>query len=712
MDFKAVITAVLNKGNVEQEIESLVKPRNLDITAGLTGGQNGKLSAAAKRNIQKSVNTQTKYVNSAITKAQKNNSAPTNGFFTTNQYKFKKSDIKKLTSEYGSQDKVVEQIAKEQNATHTNARKALNKQIRDQENEAKRQQREAEKAKKDAAKKAKQQADRSSTISSNVDNKSYEAQLVQQRNRLSNYYNDGSKEYSNASKSLKQYESDFKELQKRQAAYKLNPSSGNQNALIQQNQKLSQSYKTLTNDMKILGNTQSKVLTGGQNLTQANRIRTYLEQNSKAAKKYGAQLEDLASQAEQSKTRGDLNDNKLKFNTLKSQISSEGLAGNSAFSEAKRAFGQIGQFVSVYGLLQSGMNKATEMVQNTYDVDDAMTQLQMATGVSNDKAKDLMKTYSQMGHQLKATGTDVAASSTEWMKQGQSVEQSNKLAESSIKLSKVGGISAEDATKYLTSARKGYGITSAEDTLKIVDKLSAVDMASATDVGGLAEGMSEVANTARLAGVDMSKLLSYLATIGEVTQEGMSSVGTELNAVFSRMGNIKLARLKDYQNSGEDLSDVETVLKGEGVSLRDNTDTFRNFGDVLDEVAGKWDSYSSVSKKAIAKAMAGTNHMNGFLTLMDNYKKATEYEKVANDSTGSTDEKYKVYENSLQGKTEDLKNSFQSLSTTLADKNLIGVGVSGLTEVLNVVNKLISSFGLLKAAVAGFVGFKLFKNLG
>lgn len=85
----------------------------------------------------------------------------------------------------------------------------------------------------------------------------------------------------------------------------------------------------------------------------------------------------------------------------------------------------------------------------------------------------------------------------------------------------------------------------------------------------------------------------------------MSSVGTGLNAIFSRMGNIKLARLKDYQNSGEDLSDVETVLTGEGISLRDKTDKFRNFGDVLDEVAGKWTSYSDVSQRAIAKAMAG-----------------------------------------------------------------------------------------------------------
>lgn len=389
-------------------------------------------------------------------------------------------------------------------------------------------------------------------VSRNIGNKSYDANLAAQQNKLNSYYA-GTQEYKNANKSFKEYEKNVQDLQKLHTQYQAKPTTANQDAIIQQNEKVIQSYEKLNNEMKILNATQTKALNPGEGTIQANKIRTYLENNTKAAKDYGDALEDIAKKSESATTKGELQGANQDFKQMQSEISAKGLTGNSMFSEVKRGFSQISQFVGTYGILQSGMNKAQEMVQNTYDVDSAMTQLQMATGVSNDKAKDLMKTYSDMGHQLKATGTDVAASSTEWMKQGQSVEKSNKLAESSIKLSKVGELSSEDATKYLTSARKGYGITSAEDTLKIVDKMSSVDMASATDVGGLAEGMSEVATNANLAGVSMDKLLGYLATIGETTQEGMSSVGTGLNAIFSRMGNIKLARLKDYQNNGEDL---------------------------------------------------------------------------------------------------------------------------------------------------------------
>ena len=104
--------------------------------------------------------------------------------------------------------------------------------------------------------------------------------------------------------------------------------------------------------------------------------------------------------------------------------------------------------------------------------------------------------------------------------------------------------------------------------------------------------------------------------------------------------------------------------------------------------------------------------MEEVLVLLNNYGKAQEYEKVSENSTGSTDKKYEVYKNSLEGQTEDLKNSFQSISTTFADKNILGGGITLLSNVLNVVNKLVSSFGLLKTAAAGFAGIKLFKNLG
>lgn len=79
---------------------------------------------------------------------------------------------------------------------------------------------------------------------------------------------------------------------------------------------------------------------------------------------------------------------------------------------------------------------------------------------------------------------------------------------------------------------------------------------------------------------------------------------TFYNTMLSRIGAIKSGRLSDPETD-EDLSDVEATLRGLGIELRTSESEFRNFGEVLDEVAGKWDSFSSVSQRAIATAFAG-----------------------------------------------------------------------------------------------------------
>lgn len=487
MDFQAVIKAILNKGDVESQLADLVKDRDVHInpTVGTSGSTNTTLNNQIKRQANAQAKSYVQYSKSAIQKQMKHASGT---FYSSGETNIDKGLISRQKKQAEEMASVITDIAKNEGISDKDAKKYAKNVSKIQE-----------KAQDQALKEQEKKDSYVENVSRNLGNKSYDANLAAQQNKLNSYYA-GTQEYKNASKSFKEYEKNVQDLQKLHTQYQAKPTTANQDAIIQQNEKVIQSYEKLNNEMKILNSTKTKALNPGEGSIQANKIRTYLENNTKAAKDYGDVLEDIAKKSESATTKGELQGANQDFKKIQSEISARGLTGNSMFSEVKRGFSQISQFVGTYGILQSGMNKAQEMVQNTYDVDSAMTQLQMATGVSNDKAKDLMKTYSNMGHQLKATGTDVAASSTEWMKQGQSVEKSNKLAENSIKLSKVGDLTSENATKYLTSARKGYGITSAEDTLKIVDKMSSVDMASATDVGGLAEGMSEVATNANLAG--------------------------------------------------------------------------------------------------------------------------------------------------------------------------------------------------------------------
>lgn len=475
--------------------------------------------------------------------------------------------------------------------------------------------------------------------------------------------------------------------------------------------KLNDELDKLSYSMKEVGLQNSKTLDVGVADTKANKVKAYYEENTKAVKKYGDQLKEIEAEYRRAKTVEDALITDKKYNQLKSQISAEGLTGKSHIDEFKRAFGQIAEFAGIYGAIQNVIYEVPrQMAHNVLEVDNAMTNLQMATGVTNDKAKELMSTYNQLGDDLKALGTDVAASATEWMKQGKSIQESQKLAKDSIVLSKIGDLSAEESTKTITAAMKSYDLDESE-VMGFIDKISAIDMASATDVGGLADAFNKVAANARNAGIETEKVLAYAATIGETTQEGMDSVGTSLNSIFSRMGNIKLSRLKD-PTTNEDLSNVETSLRNVGIELRESTGQFRDFDEVLDETASRWGTFSEVTQRSIASSFAGTHHMNEFLVLMQNYSKAQEYMQIATDSSSESLKKYEAYTESAQGKIEGFKNSFQTLSTTTLNADIFKGVVDGGTAFLNILTKIMDVGGGLPTITASIAGIMSAKGKG
>ena len=243
-------------------------------------------------------------------------------------------------------------------------------------------------------------------------------------------------------------------------------------------------------------------------VTAGNKTLNWLNENTKAAKEYGEVLEDLAQKQKSATNAEELANYNKQVKSIISDAQVKGLAGKSAIDEIGRAFKQIGQFTSVYGLLQNVIYEVPQqMIQAVKDIDNSMVNLQMATGVSNSEAKELMNTYMQMGKELKATATDVATSATEWLKQGKTIKEANNLAKDSIVLSKIGDLSSEDSTKTITAAMKSYDLQESE-IMNFIDKISAIDMASATDVGGLANAFNKVAANARQAGVESEKSLS------------------------------------------------------------------------------------------------------------------------------------------------------------------------------------------------------------
>ncbi|MCB6579529.1 MULTISPECIES: phage tail tape measure protein [Clostridia] len=383
-------------------------------------------------------------------------------------------------------------------------------------------------------------------------------------------------------------------------------------------------------------------------------------------------------------------------------LNNAGVQGQSVFQSFGNTLKEVGATFTVFNFLTDAIYKvgdaARDAVSTVKELDDSIVALQLATGKSYNTVSNMMNDYIDLGAELGTVGTAVAEGADAWLRQGKSIEEVNNLVKSSVIFSKVGDMSAEDATKYLTASLNGYQLE-AENAMSVVDKISNVDLNAAVSSSGLAEAMSRVAVTADQAGISMDRLLGYVATIGEVTQQSMSTVGTAMKSILTRMTNIKAGKLElvDEDGTTEKLSDVEATLANVGINLRKTMTEYNSASDVLDALASKWDTLNQAQQNAIAISFSGQRMQNQFRVLMENYDRVQKYTDVAANSEGSGEQKFDLYLQGLEAKTNSLKASLESLSSSVISRDLYAGFLDGSKAVVDFTEKT----GLLKGALAG-----------
>ena len=364
--------------------------------------------------------------------------------------------------------------------------------------------------------------------------------------------------------------------------------------------------------------------------------------------------------------------------------------------------------VTDFGLAAKLMNKLPQdlqkIVQYTKELDKAMTNVRIVGGYTAEQAKVLTARYTELGRTLGATTTEIAEGMDTWLRQGyEAQDQLESLVLASTKLSKLGMISASEATTALTSSLKAFNLA-AEDAIKVVDKLTKVDAQAAVSAGGIATALQKSATSAKLAGMSMDELIGSVSVIGEVTQQSMDTVGHAMKSILARYGNVKASvftkmGLNDEGETSENINDIEKVLSKLGIRMRSSSTELRDITDVLDEVNEKWDTYDTVTKNALATAFGGTRMRENFLVLMENWNRVKELTEESANAAGTADEKYTAYMDSIEAATKRLQNAWESMSQKFESSWLIKLGTNALAGFIghfDTLIKLVATFASVK----------------
>lgn len=358
-------------------------------------------------------------------------------------------------------------------------------------------------------------------------------------------------------------------------------------------------------------------------------------------------------------------------------------------------FTQFGAAYKILGSLRQGFNNVVTSAKN---LDKALTDLRIVTGQTGKEAKNTMQSFANLAAQLGVTTNEVAQSATAWLRQGYDMAQVTDLVTSSMYLSKLGMISVDEATQGLTSTLKGFKIE-AREAMDIVDRFTALDVKAATTAGEIATGLAQFANLANMSGVSIDQASAMVATIADVSQVSGAQAGNSLKMMLSRYGTVKSGKFSSMEGEGdtEALNDVEKVLNKIGITMRDTSGQFKEFDQVLDEIAGKWDNLDNISQAAIATAVAGTRQREAFLVLMENMDKYRNFTEISENSEGTAEKKYQSYQEQLQAAQNRLAAAWEKMSqdadiasyiTTFT--NFATFMVKNLPTLLKVATRLIS----------------------
>ncbi|WP_371297382.1 phage tail tape measure protein [Ruminococcus sp.] len=473
------------------------------------------------------------------------------------------------------------------------------------------------------------------------------------------------------------------------------------------------------NQVKILGNEFSgltKPLTAMDNISASNKTLAWLNNNSRAAKKYKEILEDLAAKQRSASTLDELRQYNKEVNSVISEAKAQGLTGKSWFSDAKRAFGQIFQFAGMYGMIQNvAFEVPKQMLTAVKNVNTAQIELTKVSDATETQLSNYWDQASVSAKKYGATISDVISSTADWSRLGYNLNEAKELSDATTLIQKVGdNMTQQSSSEGMISVLKGFKMQ-ANQAESIVDKVNKVANTQPIDTSGLFAGLERSASSLNAANNSLEQSIALITAANSVVQDP-DSVGTAFKTISMRIRGAST----DLEQAGLDTEGMATStskLRAEikalsGVDIMKNANEFKSTYDILDELSYKWSELTDIQQASVTELIAGKRQGNIVSSLMSNFDIARKTLNTAlNDSDGSAEKELSNYQKGIEYSIEKFKASFQEMSSSIIDSDLVKFTVDTGSTVVSSITKIIDKVGLLKTAFASIAGIKIFKNL-
>lgn len=230
-----------------------------------------------------------------------------------------------------------------------------------------------------------------------------------------------------------------------------------------------------------------------------------------------------------------------------------------------------------------------DLTEKVIELDTAMVSLRRVMDLPDHKFNEMLEKSIENVDSLSAKTGDYLKIVGEFGRTGLDDVESLDMANTATMLQNISELTPDEAFNSLTAAMIAFNIE-AKDSVQIADKLNEVDNNFAITTRDLSLSLNKASSTAKTFGVSLDELLGYTTAIGSATRESGNIVGNSLKTIMSRMTTN---------------SSAIGALNEVGISIKDMEGNVRPVSDIINELAGKWNSLSKAQQQNTSVNVAG-----------------------------------------------------------------------------------------------------------
>lgn len=463
--------------------------------------------------------------------------------------------------------------------------------------------------------------------------------------------------------------------------------------------------KKAKNEFEQTSSSAKKFLTDVQRLTKVNSMKQWADNNSKAVKKYGDDINRIINRFKELDVAMDsVESDKLtaEWKKLQSTARETGNIGMTAFDKLKKAWEKFGGWSLATGALTKTFFEIKQGIKNVKELDDALTNISYTMDVSSNQLEKIGNASLDMAKNLHTSASTVLDAVKTYANANETAESILNKARATIMMSNVSGMGTEQTVDIIQGTVEQFDLSDTEEQLMhISDVLQTVSanmpMDFAKGLKELSEGIQTSGQTAKMAGYDLESYTALLGTLISKTRQSGSELGRSLRTMMLRTTKASTTALASGEVTEDDLSNAEKALRRVGIEVRSDIDTFKDFDQIIAELYGKLDTLSDVDMSNLAYELAGIRQSNVFKMMIASYGEYLDMADKANNADGITLTNQEKYAESLTGKLTELGAIWEKIGDDAVSSDLL----KGLTDAGIGISSLIEKIGLLNTAIAG-----------